>query len=193
VLFDIGVGLLLTALVGVITGSEPTWTLVMVGLAGSLWPDIDFLIWILRGKKIDHFAHQHRDLLHKPLMLTPLLTIFVVTYLGWRAGIIAGAATLVHFLHDSGSTGWGVKWFWPLNDLYYAYRACGNEPARLHKWTRVEQDQLCRCYGDSQWMKNMYGRLTSPTMIVDFCVLAGGVRAIIVWYVFYHFVIKFFA
>lgn len=64
--FDIVVGLLLATLVGVATGTEPSCIWLLIGVVGSLWPDLDFVVWVVRRKKIDHLAHQRRDLLHRP-------------------------------------------------------------------------------------------------------------------------------
>lgn len=108
--FDIGVGLLLAVIIGAITSVEPSWQFSLVGLAGALWPDLDFIIWVMRGNRVDHLTHKHRDLLHRPLVLTPLLTITVWLCLEWQSGILFGVATLAHFTHDTIGHGWGIRW-----------------------------------------------------------------------------------
>ncbi len=181
VFFDIGVGLVLTTLVGVATNSEPSWTLLCVGLLGALWPDIDFIIWILRGKKVDHLAHQHRDLLHRPLILTPILTIAVWLWLGRQAGILFGIATLAHFTHDTIGHGWGIKWLWPLDNRYWCYRSCGDHPIQMHAWTKYEQDLMCEDYGNRHWMKQSYGSW-SGGIILELMVMGLGMASVVGWY-----------
>lgn len=179
--FDIGIGLLLATLIGVATRSEPSWLLLFVGIVGCLWPDLDFLVWITRGRNIDHLTHQHRDLLHRPLVLTPVLTAVVWIWLGWQAGILFGIASLAHFTHDTIGHGWGIRWLWPLDYRYWCYRSFGNQPAKLYAWTKQEQDELCEQHGNRQWMKQAYGGL-SRSMMTELIVMAVGIVSVAMWY-----------
>lgn len=179
--FDIGVGLLLATMVGIATGTEPSWTLLFIGVVGSLWPDLDFFVWVVRGNKIDHLTHKHRDLLHRPLVLTPILTALVWVWLGWQAGILFGIATLAHFTHDTIGHGWGIKWLWPLDNHYWCHRSFGDQPVRLHVWTQQEQDVLCEQYGNRHWMKQAYGGL-SRSLIVELIIITAGIVSVVAWY-----------
>lgn len=179
--FDIGVGLLLASIVGAFTKQEPSQIFLAVGVAGCLLPDIDFLVWIMRGKKLDHLAHKHRDLLHRPLVLTPILTGCVWGFLGWQAGVLFGIATLAHFMHDSIGHGWGIKWFWPLDNQYWCYRSLADGPMQLNGWTEEEQCSMCDVLGDRDWMKQLYGGFTR-SLIVELIVMAAGIASTVLWY-----------
>lgn len=181
VFFDIGIGLLMATIVGAVTGSEPSWMLLAVGVTGALWPDADFIVWIMRGKKVDHLTHQHRDLLHRPLVLTPLLTTAVWWLLGWRPGVLFVVTTIAHFTHDTIGHGWGIKWLWPVDNRYWCYRSFGDQPTKLYAWTKQEQDELCEQYGNRQWMQQAYGGL-SRSMMLELAMLLAGIGSVGVWY-----------
>lgn len=172
--FDIGIGLLVATLFGVAAGSESPLLLLSIGVASALWPDLDFWIWLARGKKVDHLAHKHRDLLHRPLALALPLTAVVWLSLGWQAGALFGITTLLHFIHDTIGHGWGIKWLWPLNNRYWCYRSFGDQPARFYAWTLAEQDDLCEKYGNRNWAKEGYS-LSSPNLKKELLVLSAGV------------------
>lgn len=179
--FDIGIGLVLTAIIGWATGATPSVLLITVGMIGSLWPDVDAIIWKLRGKKMDHLAHQHRDLLHYPLIFTPLLSMAVGWILGWQAGTLFAVATLAHFTHDTIGHAWGIRWFYPLDSRYWCYRSYGSQPTRLYAWTKTTQDILCGLYGNRTWMQQTYGQWNAPLMI-EMSVLMAGLVSVTIWY-----------
>lgn len=179
--FDIGIGLLLSTFVGVTTGSYPSWLWLLIGVTGALWPDADFIVWILRGNKVDHLTHQHRDLLHRPLVLMPLLTTTIWLWLGWQLGLLFGLATLAHFTQDTIGHGWGIRWLWPLDSRYWCCHLFGDQPAKLYRWTKQEQDEICDRFGNHQWMKQSYGGL-SRSMIVELIVMTIGTISVVAWF-----------
>ena len=179
-LLDIGMGLLLTTMFAAVTGAEPSWQLPLVGIAGCLAPDVDFIIWILRGKKLDHLTHQHRDLLHRPLIFTPLTTTLVWLWLGPSAAVLFGTGTVAHFIHDTIGQGWGILLFWPLDSRFYCIRSYGDQPRQLYGWTKEEQDELCEEHGNRHWMQQDYGRLGGPLMR-ECIVLIAGLITLILW------------
>ncbi|MBI4021941.1 MAG: metal-dependent hydrolase [Candidatus Andersenbacteria bacterium] len=178
--FDIGIGLLVATIFGVATGSESPLLLLGIGVAGALWPDLDFSIWLARHKKVDHLAHRHRDLLHRPLALMPPLTLVVWLALGWQAGALFGITTVLHFIHDTIGHGWGIKWLWPLNNHYWCFRSFGGRPVRLYAWTLAEQDELPEKYGNRNWAKEVYS-LSSPNLKKELYVLSVGVLVATAW------------
>lgn len=178
---DIAFGFILTFLVGFVTGIEPTWTFLLIGLVGSLWPDIDFAIWMLRDKKIGHLAHQHRDLLHNPCFNFPLLTIFIWQGLGWQYGILFLLSTLAHFIHDTIGEGWGVRWLYPMDNRYLCYRSVGGKPAKLYLWTRAEQHALAEKYGDPNWLKKKYGTLNFM-LVTELIALVLCIVPVAIWF-----------
>lgn len=178
---DIGVGLILTVLVALITNTGPSWTFLLVGLVGALWPDIDFVIWILRGNKVDHRAHRHRDLLHFPCFSFPLLAVFVWVGLGWQFGILFIMTTLAHFIHDTVGHGWGIRWFYPFDNRYLCYRSIKGGPTRLYLWTWAEQEALSAQYGNPNWLNESYSTI-NPPLIIELVLMVVGIVAATVWY-----------
>jgi len=180
VFFDIGIGLLLASVIGGIVSIEnqapSPWLMLGVGVAGSLWPDIDFLIWIARGKKVDHLAHKHRDLLHKPGPLIAILSLAVYATIGAEPSLVFQLASIAHFVHDTIGHAWGIQWLWPFSDRYICYRSVGEQKARWYAWTPEQQDQMCEKYGDRHWAKRSYGSL-SPTLVLESVVFLGGALA----------------
>lgn len=174
--FDIGVGLLIASIVGNHMQAQSPWLMLAVGVAGSLWPDIDFLVWLARRKKLDHLAHKHRDLLHKPLMFVPLFSIAVYYTLGQAAFAAFQLASIAHFLHDSIGHGWGIKWLWPLTDRYFCLRSVGEAKPRFYAWTPVQQDVMCEKFGNRHWARQSYGSF-GPTLLLESAVILGGVIA----------------
>ena len=177
-----GIGLLLATLFGQAVGGESSLILLLAGVVSSLWPDVDFIVWVARGHKVDHLAHKHRDLLHRPFALTPLLTLGVWAWLGPLYALLFCAATLAHFIHDTIGHGWGIRWFWPIDSRYWCYRSFDNRPAKMYAWTLSEQDQLCEQYGNRNWATEGYS-LASANLRKELFVLLVGVIASATWYV----------
>ena len=178
---DIGVGLLLAVIVGVIAGISPSAPFLLIGLIGALWPDLDAIWYVLQHKKVDQQAHQHRDLLHRPLVLIPPLTAVVWALLGWPAGTLFGLASLAHFVDDFFYIGWGVRLFSPFDDRHWCYRPLGEEPWQLLVITKKEQDALSQKYGDPNWLVNIYGTWNWYS-ILNLIVLLAGIVAVTLWY-----------
>lgn len=152
--FDIGVGLLLASMIGVISGTDSLGLMLLVGLFGGLWPDSSFLFWIAAGHDMDLLSHKQRDILHKPLLLVPALSVVVYLMLGSYPLLVFLLASIAHFVHDSTGQGWGIKWLWPLNDHYYCYRSIGGHEAKLHSWTPVKHDVAHFLYGEGGWARH---------------------------------------
>lgn len=160
-LLDIGVGILLGVGFDALFSEHSLQTYVLVGIAGALSPDIDFIYHLLSGgtSKDDH---RHREVLHNPIfILVSWLLIAWLTdpILAWL--FVAGA--LSHFLHDSIGIGWGVQWLMPLKTDHYTFfyrvhTADKPKPPKrwLYVWPNHKLDELQKKYGDPNWFENTY-------------------------------------
>lgn len=154
-LFDIGMGLAIASLIGLLTRNEFSVDYLFVGVFGSLVPDVDMIIYLLKGNKLDKWAHRHRDISHYPFITVPILAAIAYYFFGlWRC-IIQAIAMACHYLHDIPEPGWGIRLFYPISKEYIAYRSRdGIEPPQWYAWTKKEQDALATLYGDDHWIKN---------------------------------------
>lgn len=146
---DIFVGLCIGLLGSFISG-EVNIPLVVFGVFAALAPDIDFIIYLMRHQwKIDQYSHEHRDILHKPLLFSVLIGIvlFVGGYslyaLLWMLG------TTWHFMHDTYDGGWGIAWLYPLKKGYYT-RASYSPQTYIA--TKEEQRKIATQHGTARWM-----------------------------------------
>ena len=129
--FDIGMGLFIASVVGMNSDVDFSWILPAAGLVGSLWPDTDFLLYVgnryVRGLRplVDRWSTNHRDLLHRPLVMVPFTATCVLMFLGHWEALVFGFSTLSHFIHDTIGHGWGIRLLWPLDIHLYCYRPVG--------------------------------------------------------------------
>jgi hypothetical protein len=152
---DIVVGILLAVIVGEFSGSVlgvgDKLSLLAFGVFSSLAPDLDFLIYLWKKKgRVDQFAHEHRDLLHHPLLFTGIGAVIL-----WAAFVPGSfillwvAGTLWHFIHDTLAGGWGIRWL-PGDPRYFTLTAYS--PKRVIQDKR-EQREIAQRYGDPDWLQ----------------------------------------
>lgn len=178
-LFDLGLGLLVVVAISLIAQLEPSLSLVLTGLAGSLLPDWDILPHLIQKRgKLDQWAHKHRDISHYPLITILLCGIAIGWMLGVWYGIILAVTMAAHYLADSCEVGWGIRWLFPFNRRYFCYRTAGNEKKRFRAWTPVEQDEMAAKHGDPDWHKE------SKRWRFDLIVFVIGVSITILWILF---------
>lgn len=158
-LLDIGVGIILGLLLGGLDGGASLFWYPVIGILFALLPDLDFVATMLRRRS----SERHRDGIHYPLILTPLVAALV--YLIWPDFTwLAVAALLSHFLHDSVGIGWGVKWLFPFSSNSFSFfyhiedvTSKKRFPRRMvYVWREAELSQLMRVYGDPNWFRNIY-------------------------------------
>jgi hypothetical protein len=149
-LLDIIFGLIIAILSNFTFGTpESKAAALLFGVFCALAPDIDFIIYIFRNKfKIDQFAHEHRDLLHKPLFFIAIgIPLFLISP---EMGMIWIIGTLYHFIHDTIDGGWGIMWLYPFSRNYYTLTSYS--PKKIIP-TKEEQHSLAMRYGDPYWFK----------------------------------------
>ncbi len=173
---DIGAGLMLGILVGILTNNNSMLLVILGGLA-ALAPDLDFLIYLYKKNfKTDEFSHEHRDLFHKPILFSlggGLIFLFFSPTLSllWFLG------TIFHFVHDTMHHGWGIKWGYPFDKRYFIFSS--RVPKKIIQ-TKEEQRELAIKYGNSEWLKEGYLRINRG-LILELIVLAIGILIAIWW------------
>ena len=147
---DVLFGLILGIISSLIFGTQDSiFFILLFGVFCSLVPDIDFIIYFFQKKfKIDHFAHEHRDLLHKPIFF--IITGIALLFHSPEIGIIWIVGTLYHFIHDTIDGGWGIMWLYPFSKKYYTLASYSTKKVFRNK---EEQREFASRYGDPDWFK----------------------------------------
>jgi len=140
---DLIIGFIVAAVVGLVLNVENKISVVVFGMIASISPDVDFLVYWIRKKKIDQFAHEHRDLLHYPLWFPTIGGLLFWYIFGWVFGIVWFLVTMGHFIHDTGEGGYGIRWLYPFNKKYFLLKSI----------TKEEQRKLAEEYGNPDWFK----------------------------------------
>lgn len=149
---DIIIGIGGSLIYAFLMDADITVPLVGCGILFALLPDIDFLLMLLKRRKIDRFAHEHRDILHYPLLLVPGLFLILLPF-GWDFALFGSLLSLAHFVHDSVGIGWGVKWFFPFSRRLNKLRDNG-------RWfvsrTPEEVRHIADAHGNDDWVKQYF-------------------------------------
>ena len=146
----------------------------------TLLPDLDFIFYIFReGGVTGKWAHQHRDLLHKPLIYIPIGVLF---FLPFGLQIIEAFVTgsVFHFLHDAVGMGWGIKLLWPFSKKNYKF--FGGEQKLFTRtfvtsWTDAELHTMVSARNDENWIKQFYLR-PHPLGIFEYVMLVLSLGAL---------------
>lgn len=182
---DIGAGIIVAFLVA--TGFNIPYEPVFLasGVFFAIVMDVDFIAFMF-NTDTGRFAHKHRDILHYPLIYIPLGSALVYFILGPIYTILFIAASLIHFIHDSIGIGWGVQWLFPFTSKHYMFLYMYTPPGKekmkyklVHSWKHEEIDALAEAYGDDDWIKNVYFRL-SPYALLEFAIFALGIATLFI-------------
>ena len=177
---DIGIGILLALVLGDAFNVELTRQILLFALVSSLLPDLDVLLYLSRGGKMDHKAHKHRSFLHYPLFYIFIGLGLSVVLPFW--GTLFTLASLAHFLHDSIGIGWGVQWLYPFSSKYIALFVRYREDMPrtfVCIWSPKEVEELSAKRGDKNWFKNIYIKL-QPYAIVE--ILVFVIALVFLWF-----------
>jgi membrane-bound metal-dependent hydrolase YbcI (DUF457 family) len=175
---DIGVGILLSIFMSRLFHIPLSPIFISTGILFTLLPDLDFLVAF--KKNLGAKSHEHRDVLHYPLLFVPIGTalMFLVDY---RLSILFAFASFLHFLHDSIGVGWGIQWLYPFSRNHYAFLYQYDSPQKfIYIWTPEEVVQLSSQFGDPHWIKNIYFKL-HPYAIIEFAAFAFSIIMLILY------------
>jgi hypothetical protein len=149
-ILDISIGLLLGVVIGFLI-ENGSITFIIAGGIFAVIADIDFFIHLFKNNwKVDEFAHEHRDLLHNPILFSLSGGIVFFVFLGWSWSLLWILTTIYHFIHDTLESGWGVRWLYPFSKKYLTLAPYS--PKKVIK-DKSEQRIIAAKYGDSNWIK----------------------------------------
>lgn len=180
---DIGLALIAAVLAHTLFGLPLAPHLIVVCLIFILVVDIDCLLRITKHGWVPGFGHEHRDILHWPLVYVPVGSIVVGYLAGWQFGTLFFTLSLAHFIHDSIGTGWGVAWLRPFSRRYYKFLSLQHGDASftlknfVASWTPDEQHEAASKYGNPNWIRDMYIypiERYRKMLVVEVIVLVGG-------------------
>lgn len=184
-LLDIGVGILSSIFLSRFFGIGPNPTFLAAGILFSFLPDIDyFFASLFISNQTGSRAHEHRTILHYPLLFIPTGSIILFATLNYRFAMLFALASLLHFLHDSIGIGWGIPWLYPFSRnnyvFFYQYDLAQHAiPQKLfYSLSPAEVDHLSSQYGDEHWMKHIYLQL-HPYAIVELMVFILAIAALL--------------
>lgn len=187
-LADIGDGLLVASLVGIIWDVPPSIPFITWTLLWSFAPDLDNVPYLLRGRMGSGKTHMkdHREGLHYPLGWAIFFTALFIFFPGNPWLIAAGLAVLLHFFNDTWGTGWGVMWLWPYSRDNYQifaqdFTRRGNPHRILVRYTPEVKNPIMEQYGDTDWILHIYAGL-KPLVFIEFGIFLLGVSSVYVWY-----------
>lgn len=170
--FDIGVGLLFGVLMNILLGGSP-WFVILFGAITMIMPDLDFLIYLYKNNwKTDQFAHEHRDLFHNPILFSGGGALILLAF-GWRWSLIWLIGTVLHFIHDTLQSGFGIRWLYP---FYGGYFTLVSYCPQKHIRTKTEQRRLVAKYGNPNWLGDEYFNV-SHKLIVEIGIFLCGILA----------------
>ncbi len=139
-----------------------SWCLV-IGVVSTLLPDLDFIWTYITKNKTDT---RHRDLLHYPLIFTPI--VFALGLLvSQEVAIVLALGSLAHFIHDSFGIGFGLKWLFPFRKNSYLFFFQTSTPKNIdmpkpkkwvYSWTDTQRNKMIEKYGYKDWIRHIYFR-----------------------------------
>ena len=164
---DLGLGILGAIIFAQVIQIKVSFLVLSISIIFALLPDLDFVFGWIKHTEFKNVSHEHRDLLHYPLLLIPLGSIMIFLFNSNYAYLFA-VLVLLHFVHDSIGIGWGVLWLYPFSKKYYKFfsEKNGSFSKRLVvSWTHKEQHEASIQFGDKDWFKNIYLKLHPISMI----------------------------
>ncbi len=180
---DIGVGILLSIFVSQWFNLPLSNLFLLFGIICALLPDADFLYHLFKRGTKDNKDHEHRDILHYPILF--IIVGLIIYYFSPLYGLVFISGTLLHLLHDSIGIGWGIQWLWPVNKNYFTFlyryqpKHKDSFPKKLlytHKPHEIAE--LSRKYGDENWIKNIYFKL-HPYSLIEFAVFVLAISMLL--------------
>lgn len=170
-LADLGLGIITFVWVSIAYG-QTTLIGFLLAVVLVFMPDLDALPEISKRGRLAASKDNptdHREMLHKPLLWLALTGMFWM----WSGyyGAIAFFVILMHFVHDSVLTGWGVPWFAPFSQtrIKFFVDETNKESLARENWIRTwgpeELTQAIVQYGYEDWIERLYLRPTVVSII----------------------------
>ena len=137
-----------------------------------LLPDCDAIMEIKRRGKVAASAenpYDHRELLHKPLLW--LLACGTAWYFTGHYGAIMFTMILLHFVHDSVFTGWGVPWLSPFSNVRIKFFVDKRNEVSFRPrdfiriWQPNELRMMIANYGNENWIEDIYLTINITTLV----------------------------
>jgi len=163
---DIAFGIMGAAIAAPLIGIPLTGGLIVLCILFALSPDADYLIYLARTRASNEFAHEHRDLLHNPIIFIGICGA-MLSAISVKIAALFAALALLHFLHDSVGVGWGVRWAYPFSKKYFKFFHNGKS---ITSWTPAEQKEMARSHGDPQWLAHYFKSREFYLELAVFCV-----------------------
>ena len=157
---DIGFGILLTLLVTHLFNIQITGSLLLLGIAFALLPDID-VVTMLWGK------WKHREITHYPIVYIPIV-LLVYIFFGPLYATLLFVCVYAHLIHDTFGIGWGITWFWPFTHRRFLLLPESGRRKRygwFMTWLPVEQKNIIEEPSDMHWITKYYFRPSILGMI----------------------------
>ena len=183
-LCDAGLGVFSVFFICWIFGVPITFGYLVVGIVFAYIPDIDWVsdkhFW-KTGNVAAYAAnpYDHREGLHKPLLWALVLSAWGLLVPS-PAPHIALTAVMMHFLHDTTGTGWGMPWMWPLSKRRFKLFSTRDNVlslrAFLASWSYKELPQYIVNYGRGNW-KSYYYSTWTPVAVIETLVAVVGLTS----------------
>lgn len=150
-LIDLSLGILAGILTNLVFGGSDNSVLIVIfGALAAIATYLDIIIYkFWYGHRLDHFAHEHRDIAHYPVIICGLGSVIIAIF-SVEFGLTWFLATLFHFVHNTLERGWGIKWLYPFWNKYITLKQDGPRPKII--MTKKEQQEIAAQYGDPDWM-----------------------------------------
>lgn len=183
-LTHLGAGLLLTLIFTKIYSLDFTLSLLAINIFFSYIPDIDTIFELISRKRIGGKVQGfHREITHYPAIYIPVaLLIYFIWGSMWA--VIFSLNLLIHHILDSFDGAWGIKWLWPISKKRYKFFAdqkTGKVSSNfIASWEDKELNLIVAKYGDNNWFRNRYLRVT-PTLIFEVSSVIIGLILLLVY------------
>ncbi len=173
-ILDIAFGISLSAVVASLFGFEASFSWYALGVLFALLPDVDVflsrmsLVMRKRGSGVGKYAHEHRDLLHYPILFV-IMAVALYAIATPEIAILFAGAVFLHFAHDSVHIGWGIAWLWPYSKRTIKFFSNKKGPWSwnlVKTWSGTDLRHAAHEHGNDNWLKDYYFTL-SPTVIFE--------------------------
>lgn len=116
---DLSCGVIEYAVISSLFGKSFDYKILGLSIFFAFLPDADFVPFIFLRKKLNLMSHQ---MTHYPLILLPLGFAVAWFIAGKYIAALYLAGVAVHFINDTTDNLGGIKWLWPFNGHYFAFR-----------------------------------------------------------------------